>query len=244
MFMRLRQVALVARDLARAREDFFAVLGVNADFNDPGVGEFGLENSVMAVGDTFLEVVSPIKENTAAGRFLDRRGGDGGYMVIVQVDDVTRRRAEVERLGVRVVWETKGERAAAFHIHPADIGGAIVSFDQMWPPESWQWAGPGWEERSAANASAIIAVDIQSPDPAAMAARWSEVFNRPVSGNTLQLEGGGIRFVEDQDGRGPGVTAVELAATNADAAIAAARQRGLPVAGNAIAICGATIRLK
>ena len=130
---------------------------------------------------------------------------------------MARRRAEVERLGVRVVWETKAERAAAFHIHPADIGGAIVSFDQMWPPESWQWAGPGWEERRAANASAIIAVDIQSPDPAAMAARWSQVFGRPVAGNTLQLESGSIRFVVDQDGRGPGVAAIDLAARNANA---------------------------
>jgi catechol 2,3-dioxygenase-like lactoylglutathione lyase family enzyme len=244
MSMRLRQVALVARDLARAREDFFAVLGLEADFNDPGVGEFGLGNSVMALGDTFLEVVSPIKENTAAGRFLARRGGDGGYMVIVQVDDVARRRAEIDRLGVRVVWETKGDRAAAFHIHPADVGGAIVSFDQMWPSESWQWAGPGWEQRRAANVSAIVAVDIQSPDPAAMATRWSEVFRSPASGHVLDLDSGAIRFVRDQEGRGPGVTAVDLAATNATAALAAARNRGLPVAGNEITICGATIRLQ
>jgi hypothetical protein len=234
----------VARDLARAREEFCAVLGLDSDFNDPGVGEFGLENSVMTLGDTFLEVVSPIKEKTAAGRFLTRRGGDGGYMVIVQVDDVARRRAEIERLGVRVVWETKGDRAAAFHIHPADVGGAIVSFDQMWPPESWQWAGPGWEQRRAANVSAIVAVDIQSPDPAALAARWSEVFDRPISGNVLQLERGTIRFVPERDGRGPGVTAIDLAATDANAALAAAGKRGLPVAGNEITICGAMIRLK
>jgi len=29
---------------------------------------------VMPLGDTFVEVVSPIGEGTAAGRFLDRRG--------------------------------------------------------------------------------------------------------------------------------------------------------------------------
>ena len=244
MAMRLRQVALVARELGPVREGFFAVLGLGADFNDPGVAKFGLENSVMALGDTFLEVVAPVEENTTAGRLLARRGGDGGYMVIVQVDDLAERRAKVDSLGVRVVWETKGEKAAAFHIHPKDVGGAILSFDQMWPPESWQWAGPNWDQRPAANVSAIIAVDVQSPDPAAMASRWSEVFNRPVVGNTLQLESGSIRFVPDQDGRGPGVTAVDFSASDADAAIAAARQRKLPVEANEIQICGTTIRLR
>ena len=64
--MKLRQIALVARELGPVREAFFAVLGLNADFNDPGVAKFGLENSVMALGDTFLEVVAPVEENTTA----------------------------------------------------------------------------------------------------------------------------------------------------------------------------------
>jgi len=241
--MRLRQVALTARELGHVRQDFFAVLGLDADFNDPGVGKFGLQNSVMALGDTFLEVVSPVEENTTAGRYLDRRGGDGGYMVIVQVDDVAQQRAHVDGLGVRVVWETAGDQATAFHMHPKDVGGAILSFDQMTPPESWEWAGPGWEQRPAANVSTIVAVDVQTPDPEAMAARWAEVFNRPVSGNAMELDHGTIRFVPDHDGRGPGVTAIDLSSTQPDVALIVARERRLPVKGQEIQICGTTIRL-
>ena len=44
-----------------------------------GSAEFGLENTLMPVGRNFLEVVAPIQEGTAAGRYLDRRGGNGGY---------------------------------------------------------------------------------------------------------------------------------------------------------------------
>ncbi len=242
--MRVRQICLVAAKLAPVREHFFAVLGLSADFPDPGVGKFGLENSVMCLGDEFLEVVAPVEENTTAGRYLERRKGDGGYMLIVQVDDLAVQRARVDKLGVRVVWETEREGAAAFHMHPRDVGGAILSFDQMTPPESWKWAGPDWDKRPAANVSGIHAVDVQSPNPAAMAARWSKVFDRPVFGNTMQLEGGSIRFVADEDGRGPGVTAVDLPASNAEAAFAAANERGLPVNGDEVEICGTTIRLR
>ncbi len=86
--MRLRQIALVAQDLQKARADIVAVLGLGADYADPGVGHFGLENAVWPIGDTFLEVVSPKQAGTTAGRLLDKRGGDGGYMTIFQVDDI------------------------------------------------------------------------------------------------------------------------------------------------------------
>src|SRR5215208_3455104 len=51
-----------------------AALPLGEPYGDPGVAYFGLRNAVMPLGDTFVEVVSPIGEGTAAGRFLDRRG--------------------------------------------------------------------------------------------------------------------------------------------------------------------------
>ena len=86
MKIQLRQICLVARELEPVIEDLTDVLGINQCYVDPGVGIFGLENALMPVGRNFLEVVAPIQEGTAAGRYLDRRGGNGGYMVITQAD--------------------------------------------------------------------------------------------------------------------------------------------------------------
>src|SRR3712207_2736645 len=102
--LRLRQAVLVARDLDATVEQLRERLPLADPFHDPGVGHFGLRNAVMALGDTFVEVVSPVTEGTAAGRQLDRMGGDGGYMAMFQVDDIAAARERIARLGVRVVF--------------------------------------------------------------------------------------------------------------------------------------------
>ena len=76
---RLRQVALVARACGRVAAELGRAFGWGEPLRDPGVGGFGLTNAVFAVGGTFLEVVAPVRPDTTAGRYLERRGGDGGY---------------------------------------------------------------------------------------------------------------------------------------------------------------------
>src|SRR2546423_1234751 len=125
--MRLRQVALVAHDLEPVVKELSDVLGVGVCYRDPGVGLFGLHNALFTIGDTFLEVVSPVRDGTTAGRYLERRGGDSGYMVILQSDDLDADRARVTQLGVRVVWQADRPNIRGTHLHPADVGGAILS---------------------------------------------------------------------------------------------------------------------
>jgi hypothetical protein len=245
--VRLRQIALVARELEPVVQDLCAVLGVEVSFRDPGVAQFGLHNAVMPVGDTFLEVVSPIREDTAAGRWLARRGGDGGYMVIVQSDDLEADRARLGPLGVRVVWEIALPDIASLHLHPRDVGGAILSLDAARPSHSWRWAGPDWPGRVRTDVVRRIAgVELQAQEPAALAARWSEVLGRPagVRGDAFEiaLESGRIRFVPERDGRGEGLVALELEAVDRQRALAEARQRGLSEGPAGARIGGTRIR--
>lgn len=171
---RLRQAVLVARDLAATCERIEAAFGLSSPYADPGVGEFGLANSVYEVGDCFLEVVSPVRDGTTAGRYLDKNGGDGGYMTIFQVADVTAARARIAELGGRVVWKADLPDISGTHLHPKDTPGAIVSIDEAHPPESWQWAGPRWTGGAPADARAggleRIVVAVDAPDDAR--ARW------------------------------------------------------------------------
>src|SRR5215475_8049112 len=79
MNLRMRQICLVARQLAPVVDDFREVFGLEACYRDPGVGKYGLENALFPIGNGFLEVVAPVRDGTTAGRYLDRRGGDGGW---------------------------------------------------------------------------------------------------------------------------------------------------------------------
>jgi hypothetical protein len=240
--MRLRQVALVAEDLAPVKQALFALLGLDDAFVDEGVGEFGLENIVMSIGTTFLEVVSPVQPGTTAGRLLKRRGGDGGYMVIVQVDDFATEAARLQELGIRKVWEVDTPKAKACHMHPRDVPGAITSMDQMTPPGAWYWAGPDWENRAARYVSAITGVQIQCSTPQEVAEKWSLAYGRPIIQRSgipvLQFEEGEVRFVEGQDGRGAGLRAVDLRATDMAAIETAAQRLGLPMQDQGVNVCG------
>jgi len=242
--MRLRQVALVARDLEQSVEELSDVLGVDVAYNDPNVAVFGLVNAVIPIGDTFLEVVSPAQEGTTAGRYLERRGGDGGYMLIFQARDLGRERERIERLGVRVVWEIDTGRAKVIHLHPRDLGSSLVSFDQMSEWDEWEWAGPDWRSKIRLDSvTRIAAAELQSEDPERCAARWSEVLGIPRRGFEIPLDEGTLRFVLAADGRGDGLGGLDVAATDAREVLRRARGRGLPIEGNCITLCGIRIHL-
>jgi hypothetical protein len=168
--LRFRQAVIAARDLDAAVADLRAALPLGEPYADPNVDFFGLRNAVMPLGDTFVEVVSPARENTAAGRFLDRRG-DGAYMAMFQLDDLAGARARAAALGIREVWSIDLDDISACHLHPADIGAAIVSLDRPVPPESWRWAGP-WQPHGDARTTGLT---LSARDPEALAARWGEV---------------------------------------------------------------------
>lgn len=173
--MRLRQAVFIAADLEPAVASLRDTLGLAEPYADPHVAIFGLHNAVLAVGDEFLEVVSPTQDGTPAARHLDRRG-EGGYMAIVQVDDLDAARKRAADLGVRTAWEIDLPDVRATHFHPADVGGVILSLDAAVPAESWFWAGPGWQGGAGApGPGRLRGITVESPDPHAAAAIWASL---------------------------------------------------------------------
>jgi hypothetical protein len=214
---RLRQVALVASDCEETVRQLREAFGWAAPFRDPGVGRFGLVNAVFAVGDTFVEVVSPVGPDTTAGRYLQRRGGDSGYMAIFQMPDLAAARQRVASAGARVVWTADFPDIAGTHLHPKDVPGAIVSLDWADPPQAWRWAGPSWIGHAAPHGpGGLSGLTIEVSDPAGAAARWAQVLGLAVADDSgsaviaLEHAGQDLRFAPVASGRGEGITEVRL----------------------------------
>ncbi len=199
--IRLRQVVIAARDLEETVDCLSADLGLRVCFNDPSVAEFGLHNALLTVGDQFIEVVSPVIDGSAAARLLDRRQATvTAYMVMFEVDDLDRRMAALDAGGVRIVWSGNLDMIRGRHLHPGDIGGAIVSLDETNPPGSWHWAGPTWTAHTHNGVvSAIAGYTIAADDPVAVTTRWAQF-------GLLH----GVRFVDGANSE------IELVATDRD----------------------------
>ncbi len=254
MWLRLRQICLVAEKLAPVEEALCDVLGVKVCYRDPGVAHFGLENALFPIGNQLLEVVAPTEENTAGGRYLERRGGDGGYMVITQCDDHAPRRARVEELGIRLVLDSQGPEFLNMQLHPKDTGGSFFEIDEVLGPNAhdpdgpWGPAGPDWKaSRVLDRVTGIAAAEVQCDDPAAVAGRWSEIAQIPLveeSGHTaLPLDNATVRFVPCTDGRPEGLGGIDVATADKAAILASAKARGAVSGDDQINICGMRIKL-
>lgn len=246
-FLRLRQICLVARELEPVVSDLCAVFGVQVCHRDPEVGQFGLHNALMPFGRQFLEVVAPVREGTAAGRYLERRGGDGGYMVILDSEALPRWRAHMGEIGVRIAAPLAIGDYEGMQLHPRDTGGALLEINTTlnggdldgpyWP------AGPHWQDQvSTTRVAGFAGAVLQSAEPQALAERWGRILQRPVGRPSgpweVPVDNAVLRLVLEADGRGEGLAAVVLRTRDAHAVRATARARGLPVDADDVTVCG------
>jgi len=249
--MRLRQVALASNNLDAVVKAFHDVFGLKVAYNDPHIHVYGLKNAVLPAGTAFLEVVEPVKDDASAGRFLKRRGGDAGYMVIIQAADAEAERARVVGLGVRVVDDIDTRVYRCAHFHPADFGGVLASIDQqktepdhLAPYGDWSPAGPDWREARTQGVLDLVSITLAAADPAALARRWSRLLDRPLDAPNplrLRLDHGEIRFAQGADAATT-ISSLDLKTADVDETSARARAAGLDVTPAGVLIGGVRFR--
>ncbi len=185
--LRLRQVVLAAHERAPVEQALRECLDAPAAHHDPGVGSFGLTNAVLSAGCDFVEVVSPSTPGTAAGRWLARNGGDGGYMLMVDGPLTLAASDRLAALAVREVHRGEHPDVVDVHLHPRDTGGVLLALDAVDPPGSWRWAGPAWTGQGPSCAGGLRAVTVTVPDPDDVVRRWAALLDVPVVDGACRL---------------------------------------------------------
>ena len=249
-YLRLRQICLVAPQLEPVVSDIAGIMGLSVCYRDGNVAKYGLENALLPVDTILLEVVAPFQPGTAAGRFIEKTGGRGGYMAIFCCDDPDARGKHANAMGVRTANVITHAPYHGVQLHPRDCRAAFIEFNHTdgsddilgpYPP-----AGPDWQKSIRKDVTrALVGVEMQSPDSAGLAEHWGKIIGisvgRGANGEAeLKLPNCGFRFVRGESEIMSGLTfeVGDLAAVRD-----AAKARGYAVAGDSFDLCGVTFRL-
>ncbi len=251
-YCRLRQICLVAADLPRAIADMQAIFGVKLAYQDPHVRRYGLQNALFPFGLAFVEIVSPVEPDTAAGRFLERSGGIGGYMAIFNCSDPERRGRHANALGVRTAHTIDHEGFRAVQLHSRDCRAAMIEFDRTEGEEDLRGpygpaGGTGWTDAIRTDVTKrLAAIVLESPDPLGLGQHWSRILEMPFvadsDGGRIEADMTVIQFARGDDAREILRTlAIEVA--DRSGIEARADERGYPVSDTGVGFCGVRFKL-
>lgn len=249
-YLRLRQICLVAPKLAPVISDIADIMGLKICYRDGNVAKYGLENALLPVDTILLEVVAPFQPGTAAGRFLDKTGGRGGYMAIFCCDDPDARGRHANGIGVRTANVITHAPYHGVQLHPRDCRAAFIEFNHTdgsddilgpYPP-----AGPDWQNSIRKDVTqALVGVEMQSSDPQGLAGHWGRILGIAVSQNAggaaeLKLPNGVFSFVK---GDSEIMTGLTFKVGDVAKVLDAAKARGRAVSGDAFELGGVTFHL-
>jgi methylmalonyl-CoA/ethylmalonyl-CoA epimerase len=106
-------------------------LGLEVHSSDE-VKEQGVKICMLAVGDTHVELLEPLAEETAVGKFLAKRG-PGLHHIAVEVADIHQSLAQLKQQGARLIDESPrvgaGGSLIAF-VHPSFTNGVLLELVQ------------------------------------------------------------------------------------------------------------------
>jgi hypothetical protein len=249
--IRLRQICLVAPRLDPAIGDIAAIMGLDVCYRDPNVARYGLENALLPVDTILLEVVAPFQDGTAAGRFIAKTGGRGGYMAIFSCADPRERQRNAEAIGVRTSHVIDRPPYLGVQLHPRDCRAAFIEFNHTdgsdnlggpYPP-----AGPDWHKAIRKDVTeALTGVEMQSPEPEVLAQHWSRIIGLPVSKDgdgalAIALPNCRFQFVK---GASDAMSGLTFRVKDSARVGAAAQARGYTVTANSFVVAGVTFQLE
>jgi len=249
-YLRLRQICLVSPELEPVVGDIAAIMGLEVCYRDGNVEKYGLVNALLPVDTILLEVVAPFRQGTAAGRFIEKTGGRGGYMAIFCCDDPDAHGARANAIGVRTANRITHAPYLGVQLHPRDCRAAFIEFNHTdgsddvlgpYPP-----AGPDWQKHIRKDVTqALTGVEMQSPDPADLAEHWGRIIGvagaKGADGAAeLKLPNATFRFVR---GEAEIMSGLDFSVGDVAKVCAAAKARGYEVRGSEFLIGGVNFRL-
>jgi methylmalonyl-CoA epimerase len=128
----LDHVAIAVRDLDSAIESYRSRYRVEPLYREEVVDQ-GVEEAMIPVGGSFVQLLSPLGPDTPVGKFLESKG-EGLHHIAYAVASIEAALKHLKAEGARLIDEEprrggRGTRIA--FVHPADLGGTLIELVEM-----------------------------------------------------------------------------------------------------------------
>ncbi|MFZ5491455.1 MAG: methylmalonyl-CoA epimerase [Pseudomonadota bacterium] len=136
MIGRLNHIAIATPDLAAAAARYRESLATPAQVSAPlALPEHGVTTVFVDTGNTKLELLQPLGENSPIARFLDKNPDGGLHHLCFEVPDLQAAIATVRAAGVRVLGEPRigAHGLPVVFLHPKDCGGVLMELEETAP---------------------------------------------------------------------------------------------------------------
>lgn len=128
---KIEHVALAVEDLDQAIKHYAEVWGLEVSHRER-VEDQGVEEAMLPLGESFLQLLGPTGPDTTVGRFIATRG-EGLHHIAYEVDDLAGALAQLKTKGVRLIDESPrigGRGHLVAFVHPKGNHGLLVELIQ------------------------------------------------------------------------------------------------------------------
>jgi methylmalonyl-CoA/ethylmalonyl-CoA epimerase len=130
--MKVDHIGIATRTIDEALGLWRDALGLEVDSTEE-VTEQGVRVAMLPIGETHIELLEPLSQDSPVGKFLQKRG-PGIHHVAVRVTDIRASLARLKEQGTRLIDETPrtgaGGCLVAF-IHPSSANGVLLELVQQ-----------------------------------------------------------------------------------------------------------------
>ena len=124
-------VAIAVRDLEAAIDYYQRAFGAEVDHREI-VESDGVEEALLKVSDSYIQLLTPTRDDTGVGRFLESKG-EGLHHVGYRVDDCQEALASMVAAGATAIDQSPrpGSRGTTVaFIHPKGSFGTLIELVQ------------------------------------------------------------------------------------------------------------------
>jgi methylmalonyl-CoA/ethylmalonyl-CoA epimerase len=129
--MKIDHIGIATYQLDEALAVWRNALGLELESTEDVTNQ-GVRVAMLPIGETHIELLEPLSENSPVGKFLERRG-PGIHHIAIRVADIRASLAQLKEKGSRLIDEAPrlGARGClvAF-VHPSSANGVLLELVQ------------------------------------------------------------------------------------------------------------------